>query len=63
MSHDLEDRPQRDARRDAWLKAQGVTVTRIAAVEVMRGADRVVDGLVRFAAAMMYACVNRSTAA
>jgi len=53
MSHDLEDRPQRDARRDAWLKAQGVTVTRIAAVEVMRGADRVVDGLVRFAAAMM----------
>ena len=31
MSHDVADRPQRDIRRDAWLKAEGVTVMRIAA--------------------------------
>ena len=30
MSHDVEDRPQRDQRRDAWLAAHGVTVMRIA---------------------------------
>ena len=53
MSHEVEDRPQRDARRDAWLQAEGVTVTRIAAVDVLRGADGVADGLVRLAAAMI----------
>lgn len=26
ISHDMGDRPQRDIRRDAWLKKQGVTV-------------------------------------
>ena len=31
MSHDVADRPQRDIRRDAWLKAEGVTVKRIGA--------------------------------
>jgi len=34
MSHDIGDRPELDARRYAWLKAQGVTVIRIPAVEV-----------------------------
>ena len=37
MSHDVENRPERDARRDAWLRAQGVTVCRIAAADVLRG--------------------------
>ena len=27
MSHDLEDRPDRVRRRDAWLESQGVTVS------------------------------------
>ena len=40
MSHDLGDRPQRDANRDAWLKARGLTVMRIAASEVIRNAMR-----------------------
>ena len=39
MSHDTVDRPQRDMRRDAWLTAQGITVMRIAASEVVRGFD------------------------
>jgi very-short-patch-repair endonuclease len=39
MGHEVEDRPQRDTRRDAWLQSEGVTVTRIAAVDVLRGVD------------------------
>jgi len=39
MSHDLGDRPQRDATRDAWLKARGLTVTRIASSDAMRNAE------------------------
>jgi very-short-patch-repair endonuclease len=49
MSHDLGDRPQRDASRDAWLKARGLTVMRIAASEAMRNADEVADAIVRLA--------------
>ena len=49
IAHDLGDRPQRDLRRDAWLSAQGVTVMHIAASEVMRGIDDVVDAIIRTA--------------
>ena len=55
MSHDVADRPQRDLRRDAWLKAEGVTVMRIAAGDVMRCIDEIVDGIVRTAAAKLEA--------
>jgi very-short-patch-repair endonuclease len=55
MSHDLGGRPQRDARRDAWLEARGVTVMRIAAGEVMRQVDEVADAVVQMAAAMIEA--------
>ncbi len=55
MSHDLADRPQRDIRRDAGLKAEGVTVLRIAAGDVMRSIDDTVDGIVRTAAANLEA--------
>src|SRR6516165_3905495 len=34
MSHDMGDRPQRDLRRDAWLKARGITVMRIPVVDL-----------------------------
>src|SRR5271154_4532373 len=34
IGHDMGGRPQRDERRDAWLKKHGVTVVRIPAAEV-----------------------------
>ena len=55
MSHDVEDRPRRDERRDAWLWTQGVTVHRIAAKEVTARLDEVADGLIRLACAMIEA--------
>ena len=61
MSHDVADRPQRDIRRDAWLRAEGVTVMRIAAGDAMRSVDYIVDGIVRTATAKLEA-VAPSTA-
>ncbi len=55
IGHDMGDRPQRDLRRDAWLAAQGVTVMRIPASEVMRAIDDVVDAIVRTATARVEA--------
>ena len=55
MSHDLGDRPQRDASRDARLKAPGLTVMRIAALEAMRDADEVAEAIVRAATEMIRA--------
>ena len=55
MSHDMGDRPERDTRRDAWLKAQGVTVMRIAAGEAMARIDEAADGIVRKAMEMIEA--------
>jgi very-short-patch-repair endonuclease len=55
LRHDLGDRPQRDANRDAWLKGRGLTVMRISASEVMRDADDAADAIVRMAAEMIRA--------
>jgi very-short-patch-repair endonuclease len=55
MSHDVGDRPQYDATRDAWLKARGLTVTRVAASEVMHNADETADAIVRMATEMISA--------
>ena len=52
-SHDMGDRPQRDMRRDAWLKARGVTVLRIAANDLMRGFDETADAIVSMAADLL----------
>jgi very-short-patch-repair endonuclease len=49
VSHDMGDRPQRDERRDAWLKERGVTVVRIPASELCRAIDEVADAIVRMA--------------
>jgi very-short-patch-repair endonuclease len=49
ISHDMANRPQRDLRRDAWLRAQGVAVMRIPASRVMLAIDDVVDAIVRAA--------------
>jgi very-short-patch-repair endonuclease len=53
VGHDMGDRPQRDVRRDAWLRMQGLSIVRIPASEVMREIDEVVDALVRAAAERM----------
>jgi very-short-patch-repair endonuclease len=55
MSHGLGDRPERDMSRDAWLKARGLTVMRIAAGETMRNADEAADAIVRMATEMIRA--------
>ncbi len=49
ISHDLGDRPQRDLRRDSWLKKHGVTVMRIPAAELMSDVDVAADAIVRAA--------------
>jgi very-short-patch-repair endonuclease len=49
ISHDMGDRPQRDERRDAWLKRHGVTVMRISARELMQSVDEAADAIVRLA--------------
>ena len=38
-AHNMGDQPARDARRDAWLLAQGVVTLRITAVDVLADAD------------------------
>jgi very-short-patch-repair endonuclease len=47
--HDMDDRPKRDERRDAWLKKHGVTVMRIPAAELTYDADATADAIVRLA--------------
>jgi very-short-patch-repair endonuclease len=49
MSHDAADRPARDARRDAWLREQGIAVMRAPAIDVARRIYEIADGLVRLA--------------
>jgi very-short-patch-repair endonuclease len=49
ISHDLGDRPQRDNKRDSWLRLRGVTVIRIAASELPREIDEAADAIVRMA--------------
>jgi len=49
MSHDTADRSERDARKDAWLREQGIAVMRIAAGEVSRSADDAADAIARMA--------------
>src|SRR5438445_13442624 len=42
-AHGFGDRPQRDERRDAYLRAQGIEVVRIAASSVMEDPESVTD--------------------
>ena len=55
IGHDMGDRPQRDLRRETWLRAQGVSVMRIPASQVTRAIDDVVDAIVRAAMARIEA--------
>jgi very-short-patch-repair endonuclease len=44
-SHSMGDRPERDVRRDAWLKDQGLRVMRFAATDVMKDLGSVVTAI------------------
>ena len=39
QGHSVDDQPQRDARRDAWLRGQGVRTLRISARFVLESPD------------------------
>lgn len=45
ISHDMGDQPERDRRRDAWLRAQGLQVVRVAAVDVLADPVAVAESL------------------
>ena len=55
IGHDMGDLPQRDLRRDAWLRSEAVSTLHIPASEVMRAIDDVVDAIVRAAIAKIEA--------
>jgi very-short-patch-repair endonuclease len=48
-SHDLGDNPRRDARRDSWMRDQGLWVIRFAADEVMKDVESVVTAILAVA--------------
>lgn len=41
--HATGDHPERDMRRSAWLKAQGITVIRFPAMDVLRDPDEIAE--------------------
>ena len=45
ISHDMGDRPQRDIRRDAWLKSEGLDTVRIPAADILKDATAVADSI------------------
>ena len=46
-AHNRGDNPERDARRDAWLRESGFRVVRFAASDVLSGMDGVVGAILR----------------
>ena len=52
ISHDLGDNPDRDARRDAWLRSQGIKVVRVLAADVLKDPESIAEGLVQICVAM-----------
>ena len=49
ISHDMGDRPQRDMRRDAWLKSEGLDTVRIPATDILKDTTAVADGILALA--------------
>jgi len=45
ISHDLGDNPERDLRRDAWLRSEGFEIIRILATDVLRDPAEVAESL------------------
>ncbi|MFP5330585.1 MAG: endonuclease domain-containing protein [Alphaproteobacteria bacterium] len=46
IGHDMGNNPQRDARRDDWVRRQGIETIRIAASDVRTDLDAVVTHIV-----------------
>ena len=46
-SHSMGDRPERDARRDWWLKSQGLRILRFNAGDVMKDLQTVLTAINR----------------
>jgi len=44
-AHTRGDRPERDVLRDDWLRAQGIEVMRIPAIDVLKNLDGVLQGI------------------
>ncbi len=53
-AHNRGDRPTRDEARTRWLSARGVTVLRVAAVDI----DRDLDAVIRSIAAAVAGCIE-----
>ncbi len=54
IAHDMGDRPERDAKRTAWLEKQGYRVLRIMAADVLCDADEAAQAIVTFAAGPLH---------
>ena len=48
VAHELGDRPERDERRDAYLRSRGFSVLRIPASYVLKDLGAVIEGIVSF---------------
>ena len=47
IAHNMCENAERDVRRDAWLRSQGLEVTRIPATDVLRDPASIAEALVR----------------
>ena len=47
-AHEMGDHPERDARRDAYLRSRGVAVLRIPAAFVLKDLNAAILGIVQF---------------
>ena len=48
QSHDMGDRPERDVRRDMFLRQRGIAVVRIAASDILDDVEDIADQIVRY---------------
>jgi very-short-patch-repair endonuclease len=46
ISHEMGENPERDRRRDAWLRGEGLRVIRFNADDVMKDVESVVTAIV-----------------
>jgi very-short-patch-repair endonuclease len=51
IAHNMGDRPERDGKRDVWLRSNGKQVLRIPATDVLKDAATVADSIVALCAA------------
>lgn len=49
VAHNMGDRPQKDATRDAWFAERGIETLRVSATDVLRDVGRTAEAIVRAA--------------